>query len=122
MAWKAEADDPLPRLVAVAEEQLRWHRAAALPGVRDTIDKTLTKTKMRCAYEMLDGENQSRDIAEAVGVSPATISQWATLWRDLGIAYDTTNKQGHARIKRLVSLKSLQLPIELADNANRKEP
>jgi hypothetical protein len=116
MAERAEPAGPLERLVTVAEEQFRWQRAAALPGVRETVDKTLTKTKMRRAYEMLGGDRRSGEIAKAVGVSPGTMSGWATLWRDLGIAYDTTDQEGRARIEHLVSLKSLGLPVELDED------
>jgi len=105
--------DPFSRLLAVAEEQLRWQRAAALPQVREIVDKTLIKTKMRQAYEFLDGDRKSSDIAETVGTSKGNMSGWTRLWRDLGIAYDRTDANGHKRIRHIVSLEALDLPVEI---------
>lgn len=110
------SDELLVRLIAVAEEQLRWQRAAALPQVRDIVGTTLVKTKMRRAYELLDGECQSSDIAVTVGTSKGSLSGWTRLWRDLGIAYDTTNAKGHRRIKHLMSLEALGLPLEVEED------
>jgi len=108
--------DPFVRLVAIAEEQLRWHRAAALPHVREIVDKTLVKTRMRRTFELLDGERKSNDIASTVGTSKSNMSSWTRLWRDLGIAYDTTNADGQKRIKHLVSLEALGLPVEVEED------
>jgi len=109
------AGDPLSRLVALAEEQLRWQRAAALPQVRRIVDETLVKTKMRQAYELLDGKRQSKDIAAEVGTSKGNLSGWTSLWRDLGIAYEMTNEDGQKRIRHLVSLEALGLPLEVKE-------
>lgn len=100
--------DPLSQLVEIAEEQLRWQRASALPNVRLTIAQALTTIQMRRAYEMCDGETASTDIADAVGASKSTISSWTRRWRDAGIAYEVEGR----RIKHLASLDSLGLPLD----------
>jgi hypothetical protein len=112
----ADSEELLGRLVAATEEQLRWQRAAALPQVREIVDTTLVKSKMRQAYELLDGERQSSDIAATVGTSKGNMSGWARRWRDLGIAYDTTNAKGHKRIKHLMSLEALGVPLEVEED------
>jgi hypothetical protein len=105
----ASAEELLARLIDVAEDQLRWQRAAVLPEVRKTVDQALTTTKLRTAYEGCDGETQSGDIAKAADMSAATFSEWAKRWRELGIVYERPGK----RMRHLVSLKALGLPIKL---------
>jgi Helix-turn-helix domain len=96
-------------LLAVAEEQLRWLRAAALSRVRETIDAALPKSEMRRAFELCNGNRTGAQLAKAVGVSPQSISNWTKRWRNLGIAYEV---EGGA-IRHLVSLESLELPMEV---------
>ncbi len=110
MAGTPSAEESLARLVDIAEEQHRWQRASVLPGVRKTVEQTLTSTQLRRAYELCDGKTTSRNIATAVGASNASVSGWTRRWRDLGIAYDTEDG-----IKHLASLKSLGLPVEIDD-------
>jgi hypothetical protein len=105
----ATTDELLTDLLATANEQLRWFKASVLPGVRSTIESSLGTSQLRRAYEMCDGEKMSKDIATAVGASPASLSNWTRRWRDLGIAYETPE----GRIQHLVSLAALGLPLEV---------
>jgi hypothetical protein len=107
----ATVEESLARLVALSEEQLRWQRAAVLPAVRKTIDQTLTGTQLRQAYEACDGTKSSTELASRAGVSKQAFSGWTRRWRDLGIAFET----GDHKIAHLATLKSLGLPIEIAD-------
>jgi hypothetical protein len=101
-------EDILIELLATAREQQRWQRAAVLPGVRQTVAETLRSTEQRKAFEMCDGETPNKKIAGAIGKSEATISRWASSWRDAGIAYETEKGTRH-----LVSLDTLALPLEV---------
>jgi hypothetical protein len=105
----ATTEDLLLELLGTAQEQLRWLRASVLPDVRATIETTLRTTQLRRAYEMCDGQTTSREIAAAVGASPASLSNWTRRWRDLGIAYETAG----GAIKHLVSLGALGIPLEV---------
>jgi hypothetical protein len=104
-------DELLAQLLENAEEQLRWVRASVLPEVRSTIETALRTTQLRQAYEMCDGTATTRDIAQAVSASPASVSNWTRRWRDLGIAYETAS----GRVKHLVSLAALGIPQEVDD-------
>jgi hypothetical protein len=95
-------------LLAVAEEQLRWQRASAMPQVRETIAEALATTKLRQAYELCDGTRRSTEVAAKLGVSKQAFSGWTRNWRNLGIAYEVEGR----RIKHLVSLATLGIPIE----------
>jgi hypothetical protein len=96
------------KLLAVAEEQLRWLRAAALPQVKETVDSALPKTEMRKAFELANGTKTGAQLAEAVGVSPQSISNWTKRWRNLGIAYENAD----GAVCHLISLESLELSLE----------
>lgn len=109
----ATTDELLAALLATSQEQLRWQRAAVLPEVRKTIDQTLNNAKLRKAYELLDGTHTGTEVAKAVGSAQQTVSVWVGRWRDLGIAYDYVDEQGHKRTKHLVSLEDLGLPLEI---------
>jgi hypothetical protein len=102
----------LAELLAIAQEQLRWQRATSIPAVKELIEDTLGTTQQRRAYEMCDGTNQMGDIADSVGVTPRSITNWTRRWRDLGIAYETEDR----RTKHLASLDSLGLPIDIDQN------
>ena len=112
MAGESSTEDSLARLIAVAEEQLRWQRATALPQIRLTVEQALTTTQMRRAYELCDGSRSGGDIGSAVGTTQQTISNWSRRWRDIGIAYET----GDRHIHHLVSLDALGLPIDVGDD------
>jgi hypothetical protein len=103
----ATTSDSLVRLIAVAEEQLRWQRAASLPSVRATVEATLASEQLRRAYEMCDGTVASKDVAMAVGTSKQSFSDWTRRWRDLGIAYEVPGR----KIRHLASLRSLGIQI-----------
>jgi hypothetical protein len=107
----ATSEELLTELVAAAQEQLRWQRAAALPRVRETIDETLSTPQMRRAYELCDGSRSGGEIGSAVATTRQTISNWTRRWRDLGIAYE--DDEGHVR--HIASLKSLRLPVEVEE-------
>jgi hypothetical protein len=111
MSTPPSVESLLAELIAVSQEELRWHRAAVMPQVRKTIEETLATTQMRKAYELCDGEHTFRDIATSVGAGLSTLSRWTRRWRDLGIAFERPD----GRIEHLVSLDALGLPSELGD-------
>lgn len=109
----ATPEEHLAELIEIAQEQLRWQRAAVLPEIRKTVEQALTTTQARKAYEQCDGEKSSTDIAKAVGISKQAFSGWTRRWRDLGIAYETRKRT----IRHLASLKSLGLAAELDESS-----
>lgn len=107
-------EELLTQLLMAVREQQRWQRAAALPVVRQTVAETVRTTEQRKAYEMCDGKTPNKKIAEAIGKSEATISRWASSWRDAGIAYE-----GDDGTRHLVSLDTLGLPVEIGGDEVR---
>jgi hypothetical protein len=104
-------EDFLAELLSVAQEQLRWQRAAVLPQVRTTVEQALQSTQLRTAYELCDGEHTLRQIGAAVNAGVGSVSRRTKTWRDLGIAFEGAD----GRIQHLVSLASLGLPVDVAD-------
>jgi hypothetical protein len=109
-------EELLTRQLAVVEEQLHWLRAAAIPQVRVSVEAALTTTKERKAFELCDGERTSTDVGKSVGVPKTTLSGWTRNWRNLGIANEIATEHG-TRIKRLISLAALGIPIETKGSA-----
>lgn len=103
-------EELLQKLISLGEEQLRWQRASVLPEVRHTIERALTTSQLRKAYEACDGSRLSKDLAKEAGASAQAFSDWTRRWRDLGIAFQ--NSEG--RIQHLTSLRSLGLPLEIS--------
>jgi hypothetical protein len=108
---------PDSRLLEVAEEQLRWIRAAAIPEVRRTIAAALDSVERRRAYELHDGSRTGVEVSVAAKVPQQTLSRWTREWRNLGIANEVTTSKG-IRIRHLMSLSALGIPIEGAAGEN----
>ncbi len=105
------SEDVLGKQLEVAEEQLRWLRAAAIPSVRDTVEGVLVTTKQRKAFELCDGKRTSTEVAKKAGVPKTTLSGWTGQWRHLGIANEVPTPKG-TRIRHLISLEALGLSVE----------
>jgi len=106
------AEALLEEILEISQEQLRWQRAAVTPQVRQTVEQALTNARLRRAYELYDGTRTYREIGAEVGASSGSVTNWTRRWRELGIAFET--REG--RIRHLVSLDALGLPIEPDEN------
>jgi len=106
------SEEMAARQLEVAEEQLRWVRAASMPQVRETVAKALNTTQLREAYELCDGTRKSNGVAAEVGISKQAFSAWTRRWRNLGIAYEVEGR----RIRHLISLAELGLPAEVKED------
>jgi transposase-like protein len=107
--------DPLDALVELMREQLRWNRASAIPAVRSALDTTLASTAMRRAYELCDGSRTFREVSRDVGVGIGTLSRWGRSWREQGLAFEDAG----GRLRHLVALEALGLPIDIDEPARR---
>lgn len=103
-------EELLEAILSAAQEHARWTKAAALPQVRTAIDQALTSTQIRKAYELCNGARTGAQIGLEVGTTQQSVSNWTRRWRELGIAYETDGG-----VKHIASLKSLGLPIEVAE-------
>lgn len=93
-------------------EMLLWVKAAVIPGVKDRLDKTLTTTPERRAYDAADGTKANKDLATIAGKSAPLVSAWSKKWRQRGLASLTAN----GKLKHLQSLEAFGLEIEVGDD------
>ncbi|MCK4334306.1 helix-turn-helix domain-containing protein [candidate division WOR-3 bacterium] len=70
---------------ALLAEILKWTKIQAIPHVKEVLRAVLDDEKKLLAYHMTDGKNGVKEIAEATGVSIATISGWWKAWEQQGL-------------------------------------
>ncbi len=102
MTGASRVDDPVLREL---REQTKWLRFLGLRELPTVLSAQLKDDAQRRAYELSDGTMSTRAIAEAVGVSSKSISNWWQRWVSTGIA--TADESGRAA--RLASLRSVGL-------------
>ena len=89
--------------------QTGWLRLLALQTLRPALESALPTDRQKLAYELSDGSRGTRQVAEAVGAGPGTISRWWTEWIALGICSEVPGSAGRAR--HLASLSALGVPV-----------
>ena len=87
-------------------------------AVRLEMLEHLNTDEKKIAYQLSDGERNSRDIAEIVGVSHMTIRQWWNKWFELDFI-EQTEKYGKGRYKRLISLSKMGIPNPDTPNVSK---
>jgi hypothetical protein len=97
----ANESDPL-------QELLLWVKAAVIPDVKARVDRTLSSTEQRRAYNAADGTKTGKELAAIANKSAAAMSGWSKRWRQLGIASLTADGQ----LKHLQSLEAFGLAVE----------
>ncbi len=101
------------------QEMLKWLRFMGLQEAKEVISDALTikddkkEREMRIAFEMLDGNTGSKEIASKLSVTRQTVSNWCQKWSKLGIVDKKGNKRQY---KHLTSLEDLGLKSPKVSN------
>jgi DNA-binding MarR family transcriptional regulator len=76
------------------------------------------------AYNLCDGEHTMSEIATAINVKPGTLSPILADWKDLGIVYEVTRKNGrfYQRLYKLDVPKSKKSKVEAEEKGEIEEP
>ncbi|MGC1120511.1 MAG: helix-turn-helix domain-containing protein [Candidatus Methanofastidiosia archaeon] len=74
--------------------------------MKEIVPILLDTDKKRMVYEMTDGQNSRREIAENLKISSATLTKWWKLWYSYGILIVEKKKY-----KRIVSLRELGIEV-----------
>jgi DNA-binding transcriptional ArsR family regulator len=74
--------------------------------MREIVPLLLDTDRKRMVYEMTDGKNSRREIAENLKISSATLTKWWKSWYSYGIL--TVEKK---KYKRIVSLRELGIRV-----------
>jgi Trp operon repressor len=64
----------------------------------------LDSKQKRDVYELLDGSNSIRDIANSTGVNIASISRWSQRWEKLGLVLQEASGSSPERRRRVFDL------------------
>jgi len=97
--------DTLDLVLAELREQTRWLRFLGLQALSPVLMSALRDERERQAYELSDGSRGTREIGDAVRVSPMTISNWWKRWAAIGIV----QQDARGRAARIVSISALGL-------------
>ena len=104
MPAKLTSDDPV---LDELKEQTKWLRFLGLRELPSVLSSQLKDDVQKRAYELSDGTRSTRAIAELVGVSSKSISNWWQRWTSVGIT--VTDASGRAT--RLASLRSMGIDV-----------
>ena len=79
------ANNQSTELVAVLRELLTWYKLINMPAILDRVDGILDTNEKKSVYQLTDGKNTTREIADQVGVNKNTVSAWWKEWARQGI-------------------------------------
>jgi hypothetical protein len=98
------------KVVELLEELVRWTKVTSMPHVKTLLMEVLSTPEERIAFQESDGKS-SKEVAEHVGVSSRTITNWWKLWIKAGIA-EAVPVRGGQRAVRVFSLDDFGIKIE----------
>jgi hypothetical protein len=84
-------------------------RVLVQPSLQAALEATLTRSAQREAYELSDGTRGTREIAQEVGASVGSISNWWRAWRAAGLASETAG----GRVQHVLALSALGIPLQV---------
>jgi len=97
------------KMIGLLEEILLWTKYDFEETKQKMIQELDTDDK-KIAYQLSDGENSSRDIANKVNVTHKTIQNWWNNWFEAGLV-EQTEKYGGGRYKKFCSLTKMGILI-----------
>lgn len=104
MAPPVEKDELLIEL----KEQTKWLRFLGLRALGPALESVLKTSAERRAYDLSDGMKSTRAVADEVGVSQRTISNWWQRWASAGIV--ETDSAGRARHLATLASSGIEVP------------
>ncbi len=102
-------------------KQTSWLRLLGLQTLRPTLLEVLKSDKQKLAYEATDGQRTTRQVAEASGAGPGTISAWWTEWMAIGICTESPDRPGRAQHLAPLSALGIDLPARSGETARKAE-
>lgn len=97
-------------LLKELKEQTKWLKFLALPQLKEIIEKTLTTKELRRIYDLSDGKNSTRDIAEKLSKEEMEVGHvkvyrnWKK-WFTWGIVIPSEKYSG--RYRKIINLEDL---------------
>lgn len=98
------------RIIELLEEILKWVRLEGVQRAKDTLIGLLKTDTEKLVYENSDGRT-SREIADVVGTSHATITNYWKKWARYGVVKEMSTRGGGSRFKRVFSLSDFGIEV-----------
>ena len=99
-------DNSTDTAVAISEI-LAWLKVQNRDVLRSILAQTLSTPSDRKVYELSDGSRIAKQVAEASGVSEATVSRKWKAWRNAGLLIDTADRWKPRHLQSIESLGGL---------------
>lgn len=113
------SDEKFDRIIQLLEEILKWTRLEGVQRAKTTLTELLKTDAEKLVYENSDGRT-SREIAEIVGVSHATVTNYWKKWARYGIVKEV-GARGGTRYQRIFSLSDFGIEVPQVTAAVRQE-
>jgi len=95
---------------ALLREILKWIKFAGMKEVKGVLKSVLDTDQKKIIYQLSDGENSSRWLAKAAGVSDFTVRNYWKAWARIGIVEPIRAGTGE-RYKRSFDLEDLGIEV-----------
>jgi DNA-binding CsgD family transcriptional regulator len=112
------SNEKLDKMIQLLEEILKWVRLEGAQRAKDTLSGLLKTDTEKLVYESSDGRT-SREIAQIVGTSHATVSNYWRKWARYGIVKETGTRGGGTRFQKVFSLSDFG--IEVSQTISREK-
>jgi len=103
------SEQKLNDILTVLKELLKWSKFQGLQTLKEIIRQLLETDEEKMIYEQSDGHKSARDVAELVGISKTTVTNYWKKWSKVGIVVESEKYPG--RMKRIVSLDEIGIGI-----------
>lgn len=112
------SDEKFDRMIQLLEEILKWTRLEGVQRAKTTLTELLKTHAEKLVYEYSDGRT-SRQIADIVGVSHATVTNYWKKWARYGIVKEV-GARGGTRYQRVFSLSDFGIEVPPVSVATRQ--
>lgn len=94
------------------KEQTKWLRFLALPGIKDTIQNSISTKEQKRIYELTDGKLSTNEISkklttEGIKASHMTVYNYWKRWFAVGLVIPSEKYSG--RFEKIIDLSDLNL-------------
>jgi predicted transcriptional regulator len=113
------SDEKFDKMIQLLEEILKWTRLEGVQRAKITLAELLKTDVEKLVYEYSDGRT-SREIAEIVGISHATVVNYWKKWARSGIVKEV-GARGGTRYRRIFSLPNFGIEVPRVAPTARQE-
>lgn len=113
--------DKQDKIIELLDELLKWQRFESMQKAREILSDLLKTDNEKLIYSNSDGHRTSREIAEIVGVSHVTVTNYWKKWTKYGVVKEQGTRGGGTRYQGIFSLSDFGIDIP-KPTVERSEP